>query len=113
VRDNRPAMADDTNSMRDLPGSLPVVEENAHDPRIEREVLASADALLPVAECDRLRTRWEEIQTGFVDDPHRTFEQADDLVAEVMRRLAERFATDDLPAALARYRAFFQRVLMA
>jgi hypothetical protein len=63
-----------------------------------------------------------------VDEPRRTVEQADELVAEVMKRLAEGFAaererleqqwgrgedvsTEDLRLALQRYRSFFQRLL--
>src|SRR3954447_25997600 len=74
--------------------------------------------------------RWETIQTGFVDEPRQTVEQADELVAEVMKRLAEGFATErerleqqwgrgedvsteDLRVTLQRYRGFFQRLLSA
>ena len=74
------------------------------------------------------QSRWETIQTNFVDDPRRTVEEADELVAEVMRQLAESFAaererleqqwgrgedvsTEDLRIALQRYRSFFQRLL--
>ncbi len=77
---------------------------------------------------DGFQSRWETIQTGFVDEPRRTVEQADELVAEVMKRLAEGFAaererleqqwgrgedvsTEDLRLALQRYRSFFQRLL--
>ena len=73
-------------------------------------------------------SRWEAIQTGFVDEPRTAVEQADALVAEVMKRLAEVFAdertaleqqwgrgdnvsTEDLRVALKRYRSFFQRLL--
>jgi hypothetical protein len=76
------------------------------------------------------QSRWETVQTNFVDDPRRTVEEADELVAEVMRRLAESFAaererlesqwgrgedvsTEDLRVALQRYRSFFQRLLAA
>ncbi len=76
------------------------------------------------------QTRWEKIQTGFVDEPRQTVEQADELVAEVMKRLAEGFATErerlegqwgrgedvsteDLRVTLQRYRGFFQRLLSA
>src|SRR4030095_4902855 len=38
------------------------------------------------------RARWSSIQTGFVDEPRRTVEAADKLVALVMQRLAEGFA---------------------
>jgi hypothetical protein len=75
-----------------------------------------------------LRNRWNDIQTGFVDEPRRAVEQADTLVAEVMKRLAEGFAgerssleqqwdrgdnvtTEDLRVALQRYRSFFDRLL--
>ena len=74
------------------------------------------------------RTRWDAIQTGFVDEPRKAVEEADELVAQVMTRLAEVFAgereglekewdrgtqmsTEDLRMALRRYRSFFQRLL--
>ncbi len=74
------------------------------------------------------RTRWEAIQTGFVDEPRAAVEQADALVSEMMTRLSEMFAsergslegqwsrgdnvsTEDLRVALKRYRSFFERLL--
>jgi hypothetical protein len=74
------------------------------------------------------RTRWSGIQTGFVDEPRKAVEEADNLVAEVMKRLAEVFAeerrqlesqwehadrvsTEDLRLAMRRYRSFFERLL--
>jgi hypothetical protein len=74
------------------------------------------------------RTRWSGIQTGFVDEPRKAVEEADTLVAEVMKRLAEVFAderrqlesqwdqadkvsTEDLRQAMHRYRSFFERLL--
>lgn len=79
-------------------------------------------------EGDGYLTRWDAIQTGFVDEPRRAVEEADALVADVMKRLAEGFArergklesqwdrgdkisTEDLRLALRRYRSFFQRLL--
>src|SRR5947207_1950561 len=87
-----------------------------------------ASAGKAAGEPQRFRDRWDEIQTGFVDDPRRTVEQADHLVAEVMKRLAEVFAderahlerqwskgddasTEDLRITLRRYRSFFTRLL--
>ena len=84
--------------------------------------------LFPEAEAGDLRGRWDRIQTGFVDEPRRAVEDADKLVAETMKRLAEMFAdersrmeaqwdrggdidTEDLRVALQRYRAFFGRLL--
>jgi hypothetical protein len=77
-----------------------------------------------------LRTRWGNVQAEFVDEPRRSVEAADQLVATVMQRLAEGFAseraslekqwdsgenasTEDLRIALQRYRAFFDRLLNA
>jgi len=79
-------------------------------------------------EAEGFETRWSAIQTGFVDEPRNAVEQADALVAEVMRRLAEVFSeersklerqwdrgdqisTEDLRVALRRYRTFFGRLL--
>jgi len=77
---------------------------------------------------DDMRKRWETIQTGFVDDPRVSVQQADELVAAAIKKLAESFAdarsqmeadwskgkdvsTEDLRQALRRYRTFFQRLL--
>jgi len=85
-------------------------------------------ALFPERDASELRKRWSDVQTGFVDEPRRAVEQADGLVAEVMKRLAEGFAaeranlerqwdrgdnvtTEDLRLALQRYRSFFDRLL--
>jgi hypothetical protein len=86
------------------------------------------EPLLPNEETASLHQRWEEIQAGFVDEPRSSVEEADKLVAQLMKRLAESFATeraklegqwdrgddvntDDLRVALQRYRSFFQRLL--
>jgi hypothetical protein len=84
--------------------------------------------LLAATESESLRSRWTDIQAQFVDEPRRCVEQADSLVAELMKRLAEMFAgerskleqqwdrgdevsTEDLRQALRRYRSFFERLL--
>jgi hypothetical protein len=89
------------------------------------------DATAPLFGGDQATTyqsRWQEIQTGFVDEPKAAVQEADALVAEVMRQLARTFAderrglegqwaegeeisTEDLRIALRRYRAFFDRLL--
>ncbi len=85
-------------------------------------------ALFPDTEANDLRSRWDSIQTGFVDEPRQAVEKADELVATAMKRLAEIFAderknleshwdrgdnvsTEDLRLALQRYRSFFGRLL--
>jgi hypothetical protein len=87
-----------------------------------------APRLLSGEECDSLRRDWDGIQAGFVDEPRHAVEQADNLVATTMKRLAEMFSaersklesqwdrgddvsTEDLRLALQRYRSFFQRLL--
>jgi hypothetical protein len=99
-------------------------------PATTGDAVEDAPELLPGEETAELRSRWENIQTGFVDEPRQTVEQADELVAQLMRRLAESFAaereqleqqwgrgddvsTEDLRVALQRYRSFFRRLLSA
>ena len=84
--------------------------------------------LFSESEMGEFRSQWSKVQTGFVDEPRRTVEDADKLVAAVMQRLAEGFAnersglekqwdsgdnvsTEDLRLALQRYRSFFDRLL--
>jgi len=94
----------------------------------EQRPAAKPTSLLAADEIPGFRSRWDAIQTGFVDEPRHSVEQADSLVAEVMKRLAETFAderakleqqwsqgdnvsTEDLRIALQRYRSFFDRLL--
>ena len=80
------------------------------------------------SESEDFRHRWQDIQTGFVDEPRQAVERADALVAAAIKRLAEIFAqergtleqqwakgsdvsTEDLRVALRRYRGFFDRLL--
>jgi hypothetical protein len=88
----------------------------------------TAPPLFAEDELGGYRTRWSAIQTGFVDEPRKAVEEADTLVAELMKRLAEVFAderrrletqwertdqvsTEDLRLAMRRYRFFFERLL--
>jgi serine phosphatase RsbU (regulator of sigma subunit) len=87
-----------------------------------------AGPLLPPNFVQELRGRWDRTQTGFVDEPRKAVQEADELVASAMKRIAESFAearnnlerqwdrgdevsTEDLRIALRKYRAFFQRLL--
>jgi hypothetical protein len=101
----------------------PLVGKERHDGHGER-----LEPLFDERVDHDFRDRWREIQTGFVDEPRRTVEQADELVAELMQRLAQSFSeqrsnlehqwdasdqvsTEDLRVALTRYRSFFERLL--
>jgi hypothetical protein len=96
-----------------------------HLNRINGEAL---NPLLSTNEGDHFRSRWQNIQTSFVDEPRRAVEQADELVAEIMQRLAQSFSdqrsrlasewehsekvsTEELRGALRSYRSFFNRLL--
>src|SRR5215471_508721 len=74
------------------------------------------------------RSRWSAVQSSFVDDPRQAVRQGDELVAQVMKSLAETFSneraklegqldqrdkasTENLRLALRRYRSFFERLL--
>ena len=84
--------------------------------------------LFASSEASDLRGKWDAIQVGFVDEPRQAVQDADNLVAGTMKRLAEIFAdernklesqwskgenvsTEDLRLALRRYRSFFSRLL--
>src|SRR5689334_5132350 len=54
----------------------------------------TAAPLLPADFTQNLRSRWESIQTGFVDSPRTAVQQADELVASAIKQLAERFADE-------------------
>ncbi len=84
-------------------------------------------ALFQEGEAQSLRTRWQEIQTDFVDEPRKSVQQADELVVTVTQRLTEMFreqrdrlehewdkgdvSTEDLRTAFRRYRTLFDRLL--
>lgn len=74
------------------------------------------------------RSRWDAVQRGFVDDPQAAVRAGDELVAQVIKSLAETFAkqraeldgdrktadestTETLRLSLRRYRSFFERLL--
>jgi hypothetical protein len=88
------------------------------------------DATPLLLERDRqeLQRRWDQIQTGFVDQPRNAVHDADALVSSAIDGLSKGFAdarskleqqwdkgdnvsTEDLRVALQRYRSFFQRML--
>jgi len=120
-----------TISTRDLAGGAAAAktaraQDDNRKPQLEEQ--NNATPLFETGEAESLRSRWMNIQTQFVDEPRRSVEQADQLVASAMKRLAEIFAnerdtleqnwdrgddvsTEDLRVALQRYRSFFDRLL--
>lgn len=100
------------------------------EPKLKDNTAGQTTPLFSETDVNDLRSRWSGVQAGFVDEPRRALEEADKLVASVMKRLAEAFAneranlekqwergdsasTEDLRVALQRYRSFFDRLLKA
>jgi len=112
----------------DRPTSTAEVAQDLERPGQTRTIEERPTVLFPEKDANDFRGRWTNAQTGFVDEPRRAVEQADALVAEVIKRLANTFAeersklegqwgrgdnvsTEDLRIALRRYRSFFDRLL--
>jgi hypothetical protein len=89
--------------------------------RVESRLLAGPEA-------EEMKSRWNGIQTHFVDDPRKAVQEADELVGSAVKRIADAFSqergkledqwkrggqvsTEDLRVALQHYRAFFSRLL--
>jgi hypothetical protein len=89
---------------------------------------AERQSLFEASQAATYSTRWEEIQSRFVDEPEDSVRKADELVNEVIQDLVAGFrseretlerewsakgeaSTEDFRVALQRYRSFFQRLL--
>jgi hypothetical protein len=85
--------------------------------------------LLNHEESELFRAHWNEIQAKFVDEPRSSVQQADALVSDVIKKIAQMFAdehaaledqwnqgkdatTEDLRLALQHYRSFFNRLVL-
>ncbi len=115
--DVEPAVVDDRNAQ---PAKAVITSQKTAE--------NSPTPLFPDDELHNFRARWDQIQTSFVDEPRQAVEQADSLVANVVKRIAEQFSderakleqqwakgdnvsTEDLRQGLRRYRSFFDRLL--
>ncbi len=89
----------------------------------------SLPALLNREDSEHFRTRWNEIQGKFVDDPRSAVQQGDALVSEVTAQITQMFeqehaalegqwkqgndvSSEDLRQALLRYRSFFNGLVV-
>jgi hypothetical protein len=92
------------------------------------EVIENREQILTPDFTQQLRSRWDQIQGAFVDEPRRAVQQADQLVDDAIQRLSQSFteqrsnlegqwdrgddvSTEELRIALQKYRAFFQKLL--
>ena len=89
---------------------------------------SGTESLIGGIDLSGLRSRWDDVQAAFVDDPRECVQKADHLVSDVVEQLTTGFAqarsrleeqwslgqeasTEELRLALKRYREFFQRLL--
>lgn len=114
--DNDTTAQADTDASAATAGSAPVEADPTRG-----ENLVAHDTVVD------LRSRWEVIQQGFVDDPRSAVKDADNLVGDVLKKLSATFEeqrrnlerqwsdgepdTEELRSALRRYRDFFNRLL--
>lgn len=110
----------------------PLSDREVARPRAEAQLADAAvsdrGALFEPAVLNEFNARWSEVQTGFVDEPRRAVQQADALVSDIIKRIADSFSgeraqleqqwdrggdvsTEELRQALQRYRTFFSRLL--
>lgn len=105
----------------------------AQRPRVERgevtrERIEDEGSFLPDDRMNDLRTRWNDVQAEFVDDPRHAVQDAQGLVRDLVDELTETFRqereglegqwnnggtadTEGLRVTLQRYRTFFNRLL--
>jgi hypothetical protein len=105
----------------------PVTAENNDAAQTGKEESALAPLFTEDA-AKAFRSRWDAVQRGFVDDPQQAVQAGDELVAQVIKSLAESFSeqraaleeglhqadrssTENLRLDLRRYRSFFERLL--
>jgi hypothetical protein len=111
-----------------IPYSDPVSKVVIHAAPLSTNAGTSV-ALLDRDESEHLRSRWNEIQGTFVDEPRSAVQKADALVDEVVEKITLMFATEhsslegqwkqdndisteDLRQTLQHYRSFFNRLVV-
>ena len=131
-------LAEDVSAWKPIPAVEVMAKAEAIDETPAQEMTAAASYmnmkpeattnLLLREESEHFRTRWNEIQGKFVDEPRDAVQQADALVSEVVDQITRMFATEhgtlegqwkqgndvsteDLRKALQHYRAFFNRLV--
>jgi hypothetical protein len=124
--EHRDAEATATIKKRDA--AVPIQQPYTEKPRAVGRNNEELVPLFSESAVQNFRARWTSLQTEFVDEPRRSVEQADELVAHVMKDMAATFSderkkleqqwehgdkvsTEDLRLVLRRYRSFFDRFL--
>ena len=97
-----------------------------HAPDLQADEKELASLFQPEVAAE-FRAKWDAIQVSFVDDPRNAVRRGDELVARVLKELAETFSherdalqkqlgrpdetTESLRLTLRRHRSFFERLL--
>ena len=120
-------VANESGAGTSIPYVAPVLDTITHEAPMG--VSAGLAPLLSGEEAEHFRTRWNEIQGTFVDEPRTAVQRADALVSEAVEQITQMFAsergalesqwkqsndvsTEDLRKALQRYRSFFNRLVV-
>ena len=125
--------ADIANPQRSRESRTAVIDEHpvssqTYPSIVQNKVEVADGPLFREEELQGFRSRWDQVQGSFVDEPRLAVEQADSLVANMVKRLAEEFSTaradlekqwdtgsdvstEELRQVLRRYRSFFNRLL--
>jgi hypothetical protein len=129
TRTDAPRAQGEPLAMADESSTLPTEPTDSENGASTAETEPPADkTLFAEGTLSGLRSRWDEVQAAFVDDPKECVQKADALVAQVVEQLTTGFSearsrleaqwargedgsTEDLRVALKRYREFFQRLL--
>lgn len=116
------AIVDDVLLDEKVPSNIPPVD-------VADKNAGSVVPLLSHDESEHFRTRWNEVQGKFVDEPRSAVQQADALVSDVIEKITQMFAnehgaleaqwkegkdvsTEGLRKALQHYRSFFNRLVV-
>ena len=93
-----------------------------------REQDGVVTTLIPPQQVEHLRQQWTNVQSHFVDEPRKSVEEADQLVAAAIKQIEDGFSagrsnlekqwsrgdqasTEDLRICLQHYRQFFDQLL--
>jgi hypothetical protein len=133
-RESAPSTADLATAANRPPPAVPAdrpVLEAINTDGVTQTTIKEDDKLAPLFTQNvalDFRSRWDVVQRSFVDDPQEAVRAGDELVAQVIKSLAETFAnqrskleggdeqtegptTENLRLSLRRYRSFFERLL--
>ena len=92
--------------------NTPDQPQAVQQPRVEQGTIGEQPdtGFLPEERMTALRERWNDVQTGFVDDLVQTFTQERSTLENQWKSGGEA-DTETLRVALQRYRSFFNRLL--